>query len=252
VTLQVGHIERYNPAFEEVQSRPIRPRYITVERCGCFTGRSTDVGVVLDLMIHDIDLVLALTRSPARRVEAMGAAVLGGHEDVAQARVTFANGCIADFTASRVNPESSRGMKIWAAEGYAGLDFASRKVTLIQPAEHLRQGWIDSRRLDAGMLSSLKNELFTRHMQVQHLDVSGRYEADQLTRELREFVGCVKNDRLPRVDGTAGRDALALAGEILDRIRTHAWDGREDGAVGPQNLPTPEGWLFGTPGREAA
>src|SRR5262249_8511160 len=101
VTLQVGHVERFNPAFEELASRPIRPRYLPGERSRGFSGRSTDVGVVLDLMIHDLDVTLTLVRSPAVRVEALGLSVLGGHEDVAQARVTFANGCVADLSASR-------------------------------------------------------------------------------------------------------------------------------------------------------
>jgi predicted dehydrogenase len=242
--VQVGHIERFNPAFEELQNHPIRPRYIAAERCSGFSGRSTDVGVVLDVMIHDIDLVLTLVRSPAVRVEAMGAAVLGGNEDLAQARVTFANGCVADLTASRVHPESVRRMRLWGAEGYAGVDFASRKLTLMQPGEHLRRGRIDSRRLDPAILASLKTELFTRHLHATDVDCSGRHQADQLTRELQEFVRCARIGGAPRADAAAGRDALALASQILDRIRVHAWEGRPDGPIGPHQLPAPHGWLF--------
>jgi predicted dehydrogenase len=250
--IQVGHIERFNPAFEEVQTRPIRPRYIACERCGGFTGRSTDVGVVLDLMIHDLDLVLALTRSPVARVEALGMAVLGGHEDIAQARVTFANGCVADLSASRVHHESSRRMRMWSSEGFVSVDFARRQVTFTQPGDALRQGRIDSRRLDPATLASLKNELFTSHLPSLEVDASGRYAEDQLTRELIEFVGCVQSGRSPRVDGSAGRDALALASLVLDRIRAHAWEGRADGPKGPHELPGPRGFLFGQAGREAA
>src|SRR5262249_46987757 len=155
--LQVGHVERFNPAFEELASRPIRPRYLTCERSGGFSGRSTDVGGVLDLMIHDLDLVLALVRSPAARVESMGLWVLGGHEDVGQARIVFANGCVADLSASRVSREPARRMTVWSSEGFAAVDFARRSVTLTQPADLLRQGRIDSRRLDAATLASLKN-----------------------------------------------------------------------------------------------
>lgn len=252
VLLQVGHVERFNPAFEELASRPIRPRYVACERAGGFSGRSTDVGVVLDLMIHDLDVILSLVRSPVVRVEGMGLSVLGGHEDVAQARVTFANGCVADLSASRVSMEASRRMRVWSSEGFASVDFARRQVTLTQPADLLRQGRIDSRKLDAATLSSLKNDLFTRHLQTETFDVSQRYAADQLTRELQEFVGCVNSGRSPRVDGAAGRDALALASMILDSIRHHAWEGREDGPKGPQELPPPRGWLFGPSGREAA
>ena len=102
MTLQVGHIERFNPAFEELSRRPLRPKFVTCERLGSFTGRSTDIGVVLDLMIHDLDLLLALVRSPVRDVQALGLSVLGGHEDVAQARVVFDNGCVANLSVSRV------------------------------------------------------------------------------------------------------------------------------------------------------
>jgi predicted dehydrogenase len=95
VILQVGHIERFNPAFEELQRRPLQPKFITCERYSGFSGRSTDIGVVLDLMIHDLDLLLSVVQSPVRHVEALGVAVLGGQEDMAQARLIFENGCVA-------------------------------------------------------------------------------------------------------------------------------------------------------------
>jgi predicted dehydrogenase len=250
--LQVGHIERFNPAFEELQSRLIHPRYIICERFSGFSGRSTDVGVVLDLMIHDLDLVLALCASQPVRVEALGAAVLGGNEDLAQARVTFANGCVADLTASRIHPESVRRMRVWSAEGYAGVDLAKRQLTLMQPGQTLRRGRIDSRRIDSGLLASLKAELFTRHIQAVEVDCSQRHEADQLTRELEEFIRCVRTGQPPRVDAAAGCDAMALASRILDGIRTHAWEGRADGPIGANQLPAPRGWLFDTPAHEAA
>ena len=106
--LQVGHIERFNPAFEELQRRPLQPKFVEVERTGPFTGRSTDIGVVHDLMIHDLDLLLTLVGRQVTTVDAIGAAVLGGHEDVVNARLTFANGCVANVTASRVSPGPSR------------------------------------------------------------------------------------------------------------------------------------------------
>src|SRR5262249_25946517 len=158
-------------------------------------------------------------------------AVLGGHEDVAQARVTFASGCVADLHASRLHPEAVRRMRVWASEGFASLDFASRKVSFTQPADHLRH--LDSRRPDPPTLASLKTALFSVHLPTHEMDVSDRHADDQLTRELREFVGCVRLGGAPRVDGAAGRDALALASAILDRIRAHAWEGRDDGPHGP-------------------
>lgn len=217
--LQVGHIERFNPAFEELLSRSFRPRYLTAERCGPFTGRSLDVGVVLDLMIHDLDLILALAQAPVARVEAMGAALLGGHEDLAQARVTFANGCVADLAASRVSPEPLRRLRVFAAEGHASVDFASKHVTLMRPSEQLRQRRLDSRRLDPAALASLKAELFTRHVHVEQIDCAARHKADQLTRELEDFLGCARTGARPRVEGRAGLAALELADAVLTSLR---------------------------------
>jgi predicted dehydrogenase len=247
--LQVGHIERFNPAFEELCRRPLRPKYVSCERCGGFTGRSTDVGAVLDLMIHDLDLVLALVRSPVASVWALGVAVLGGHEDIARARVTFADGCVADFSVSRVNPAPVRRMQVWGAEGFAGVDFAKRHLTLMQPAQSLRNGHIDSRRVDASTAASLKAELFGRFVQVQEIDCAG---GDQLTAELQDFLGCVRNGGTPRVDGRAGRDAVALAARVVEGLRHHAWEGNAEGPVGPHQLPVPTGALFVPPSREAA
>jgi predicted dehydrogenase len=238
--LQIGHIERFNPAFEELLRHPLRPKFITCERYSGFSGRSTDIGVVLDLMIHDLDLVLALVQAPVRSVEALGVAVLGGNEDLAQARVTFANGCVADLKASRIHPTPVRTMHVFGPEGFAGVDFAHRHLTLMQPAESLRQRQLDSRHLDAPTLASLKAELFGRYMQVQELDCNA---GDQLTRELQEFVHCVRTGQPPRVEGSAGRDALSLASRILDSLRAHAWEG-VDGPVGPSHLPAPQGTLF--------
>jgi predicted dehydrogenase len=244
--LQVGHVERFNPAYEELCRCPLQPKYVNCERFGGFSGRSTDVGVVLDLMIHDLDLVLALVRSPVESVWAMGVAVLGGHEDLARARVTFANGCVADFAASRVNPAPVRRMQVWGAEGYAGLDFAKRHLTLVQPAESLRQGRIDSRRLDAATATSLKAELFGRHLQTQEFDCAG---GDQLTAELRDFVQSIRNRTEPRVTGVAGRDAVVLASAILDDLQRHAWDAD---FAGPRNTPMPAGTLFSASRDQAA
>ena len=247
--LQVGHIERFNPAFEAMQRLPLRPKYITSERCGGFTGRSTDVGVVFDLMIHDLDLVTTLVGSSVSSVEALGAAVLGGCEDLAQARLTFANGCVADISASRVHPVPVRQMQVWSAEGFVGADFAHRKLSLMQPAEHLRQGRMDSRRLDAGTAASLKAELFSRHLQMREVECEA---GDQLTRELQDFIRCVRTGGRPRVDGRAGRDAVALACRILDSMSAHRWDGAEEGPAGPKRLPAPLGRLFTNEAREAA
>jgi predicted dehydrogenase len=189
--LQVGHIERFNPAFEELQRRPLRPRIVQCQRYSSFTGRSTDIGAVLDLMIHDLDLLLALVGQPPAEVRATGLTLLGGHEDVADAHLTFADGCAAHLTASRVNPAALRRMLVWGPEGHGCVDFARRQVTLAQPA--------------GGAPSEPPLEIL-------ELD---RNQGDQLTRELQEFIASLRTGARPRVRGEEGRDAIAVADRIL-------------------------------------
>jgi predicted dehydrogenase len=220
--LQVGHIERFNPAFEEIRARPLHPRLIRAQRMGPFTGRSTDIGVVHDLMIHDLDLILALAPAEVRSVTATGLSVFGQHEDVASARLEFADGCVAEVAASRASPTPQRTMQVWAAEGFAELDFAQRRVTLVQPSEQVRQHGLDPRRLDPASRARIRDELFTRHLET--ITIDGRAQ-DQLTAELRHFVDCVRTGAEPRVAGRHGRDAVAVAETIVQQIRAHQWTG---------------------------
>jgi predicted dehydrogenase len=247
--VQVGHIERFNPAFEELQGRAMQPKFVECQRQGPFTGRSTDIGVVLDLMIHDLDLLVALVGSPVSRVEAVGVRLFGAHEDVANARLTFANGCVANLTASRVSAEPVRRMRLWAPEGYASVDFARRHLTLVQPSEALRQQGLDVRRLDPAGLARLKDELFGRHFQVLQVD---RKDGDQLTRELQEFIGCVRNGGRPRVGAVEACQALDLAARVLESMNAHHWDGHAGGPTGPLDVPLPLAQLFQPAEGEAA
>jgi predicted dehydrogenase len=242
--LQVGHIERFNPAFEQLRHRPMQPKFISCERLGPFTGRSTDIGVVLDLMIHDLDLLLALTGSPVGQLEAVGVSLFGGQEDVANARLHFADGCIAEATASRISVAPSRHMRVWAPEGYAHVDFRQRRLLLAQPSEQLRRRGADLTALARG-----NADAWGRHIETLEMDCN---QGDQLTRELQEFVTCVQTGAKPRVSGAEGRDALALAERVLESLRTHCWQGDSVGAAGPRQLPAPLGRLFQAGRSEAA
>ncbi len=243
VPLQVGHIERFNPAFEELAKRPIRPKFVEAERHGPFTGRSVDIGAVLDLMIHDLDLLLALVGGTVARVSAVGAVVFGGHEDMVNARLEFENGCIAHVTASRITRHPKRRLRIWAPEGYAGIDFVTRKLTLVQQSEEVRQYGLRADEMDAAAKARLKDEVFGRYLQVLNLDADRK--RDQLTAELRHFVG-LRADAAstPRVTGEDGRDALELAERVLDALRVHPWEGTPAGPHGPGGVPAPAGFLF--------
>ena len=239
--LQVGHIERFNPAFEEVKRRCLQPKYIRAERLSSFSGRSFDIGAVLDLMIHDLDLILDLVEAPVTTVEALGVCVFGPNEDMANARLHFANGAVAEVTASRVHPTPYRQMHIWGPEGYAGLDFAQRRVTLIQPSAQVRSQGLDPAKLDPASRARIKEDLFGRHLESYTIDGKSQ---DQLTCELKEFVSCVQSGSKPRADGSAGRAAVALADRILASIRSHAWTGEGHGPTGPIQIPQSAGTLF--------
>lgn len=242
--LQVGHIERFNPAFEAFSDLPMKPRYIRAERLGGFSGRSSDTGVVLDLMVHDIDLVCSLVNAELTSVSAFGVALLGGHEDIAQARLTFANGTVCDLSASRAHPEAKRRMDVWGVEGYAGVDFMTKKLMLMQPGENLRYlAEAAPSKLDAATLNSFKVELFTRHVETKTVDCS-RATGDQLTWELQDFVRAVRTSSKPRVDGQAGARAVEISNMVMDSICSHQWDGKSGHCTGPWDLPQSEGKLF--------
>ncbi len=241
VPFQVGHIERFNPAFEELARRPIRPKFVEAERHGPFTGRSIDIGAVLDLMIHDLDLLLALVGGPVTRVAAVGAAVFGGYEDMVNARLEFENGCVAHVTASRITRHPKRRLRVWAPEGYAGIDFVTRKLTLVQQSAELREYGIRAEQLDAAAKARLKDEVFGRYLQVLNLDADRKF--DQLTAELKHFIYCVRTGHTPRVSGQDGRDALELAERVLAALQAHPWEGSAEGPHGPKP-PRPAGWLF--------
>jgi predicted dehydrogenase len=219
VVLQVGHVERFNPAFHAAAPHVRNPKYIEAVRSSGFTFRSTDVGAVLDLMIHDIDLVLSLVKSPLRKVEALGASVVGGHEDVANARLEFASGCVASISASRVSYEAVRRMHVWTAESFVAVDFAARTATTVRPSEALlkRQFSVDA--LTPAQLDHYRAHFAEEHLPREQLTFDA---VDALALEIDDFIEAIRTPRQPRVTGEAGRDALAVAEEILARINAHA------------------------------
>lgn len=235
VTLQVGHVERFNPAWQTAVPWCCSPKYIRTERLSTFTFRSTDIGVVLDLMIHDLDLVLSLAQSRVRSVEAFGIGVMGDHEDAVQARLTFESGCVADLTASRISPEAKRCVQVWSLAGCVAVDLHQRKVTRYAPSPALRFGdspVAKSQRPGADV-EALKAGVFGELIEVQDLPV---HQADALTNELRDFVDCVTQGRRPLVDGAQALAAMTAADQVLKQVATHRWEGAAAGSIGPQIL----------------
>ena len=217
--LQVGHVERFNPLLALVAPRLGTPYQISCLRQGSFTFRSTDIGVVLDLMIHDIDLVLSIVRSPVVKIEAIGAALLGQHEDTAQAHLTFDSGCVATLTASRVAPIAARTMQVWSPTALATLDLATRTGTLVCPSLAVQRGEFDVERLDAAGRERLKQSLTTDHLPVQQLAAE---PVDAITAELDDFANSIRTGRAPRVGGEQGALAVEVAEEIVSCIARSA------------------------------
>jgi predicted dehydrogenase len=231
--LQVGHIERFNAATVAAQPYCKDPKYIRCERLSAYPFRSMDIGVVHDLMIHDIDLVLSMIDSPLERVEAFGIGLMGGEqEDAVQARLTFESGCVVDLSASRISPVPRRTMQVWSARGCVNIDFSKPEVTVLGPNAALFEGPSPVQlALQAGAdINQLKQDVFGRFIQVETLPVQAH---DNLTQELSQFVHCVKRQDRPWVDGQAALQAMIVAGRILDGVARHQWEGHAAGPVGP-------------------
>lgn len=215
--VQVGHIERFNPATRTAWPLVNEPRYIRAERFSPFAFRSMDIGVVLDVMIHDVDLILDLVGSPVRRVDAMGMAILGRDEDCVQARLTFENGCIADLAANRVHTDFRRSLQAFCPDRVVSVDLHAREVACFSPTDRLKFGPSPielASRPDADV-PGLKDELFGSFIQVDRPAVP---DADALTDELASFVDCVRRGTQPLVGGRAALAAMHVAHRILESI----------------------------------
>ncbi|HQU05497.1 MAG TPA: Gfo/Idh/MocA family oxidoreductase [Acidocella sp.] len=189
LVLQVGHLERFSAAHGAVTARMGKPLYIEAVRVAPFKPRGTDVSVILDLMIHDLDLILALVDEPIAHVDAVGASVASAHEDIANARIKFTNGAVATITASRISLKTERKMRIFSASGYLTVDFAARKLTLIGR--------------DIGMKLPGFEEF--------GLEQAGWEDHDALAAEHEAFFASVLDGAPVAVDAEAGKRALAAA-----------------------------------------
>ncbi len=191
----VGHTERYNPAVEAVRPLLDHPRFIEVHRLGTFPDRSLDIDVVFDLMIHDLDVVLSIVPSEVSAVEAVGVAVLTPKPDIANARLKFASGCIANITASRISKDRVRKIRIFQRDAYLSVDYAAQEVERWR----LVKGNGSMPAIDGGKLEVAQEE--------------------PLQRELADFVASVRDRRAPRVTGADGLRAIELAQKITDEMK---------------------------------
>ncbi len=187
--LQVGHVERFNPVLSALEERLTHPRFIEAHRLSPYPERSTDIGVVLDLMIHDLEIILHLVRSPVQTIDAVGVAVLSRGEDIANARLRFEDGCVANITSSRISPERMRKIRVFQEDAYLSLDYEKQSGEIYRRAE----GRITREKVEIAREEPLKHQLVS-------------------------FVECARSGRQPRVSGFQAIAALELAIEITKRI----------------------------------
>ncbi|HZF37655.1 MAG TPA: Gfo/Idh/MocA family oxidoreductase, partial [Blastocatellia bacterium] len=200
LVLQTGHIERFNPAFAALRRRIERPRFFEAHRMGVFTPRSLDIDVVMDLMVHELDIIASLVESEVVKIEAVGIPILTSKIDLANARLEFAGGCVANITASRVAGEQLRKLRVFQPNEYYSLDYAEQQVAalkLIPPKA-------------AGALPVITAE----SLQIE--------KREPLLAEIESFITAVQSRTAPEVGGADGRRALALAIEVLDKIKAHS------------------------------
>ena len=190
VILQVGHIERFNSAVLAIEPYLKKPKFIECQRLGPFHKRVKDVGVVLDLMIHDIDIVLGLMKQDVINIEAVGLSTISDYEDVANVRLMFEDGTIADITASRVTKDVVRKMRVFQEDSYVSLDYVTQEAAIFRKTED----------------KIVKEKIKIR-------------KKEPLKKELKSFIDCVKNQKRPIVSGVEGRRALQVALAIVEKIK---------------------------------
>ncbi|MFO0904468.1 MAG: Gfo/Idh/MocA family oxidoreductase [Pirellulales bacterium] len=210
--LQVGHVERFNPALDAVRPRLGRIRYLEAVRASGYSFRSTDIGVVLDLMIHDLDVILSLVAAPVVEVAAFATTVVGPHEDMAQARLTFADGCIANLTASRVQCQAERTLKIYSEGAIADIDFNGPAARILRPGAPLLDRSLRADQVPAAERNQWKDRFFQDVLPVEDLAVEKR---NAIADEQSDFVNAIRLRQAPRVTGVDGRRALDVAERIL-------------------------------------
>ncbi len=219
--LQVGLVERFNPVTAALDRLGDPPVYVEVHRLAPFHGRASDVGVVMDLMIHDLDILNHLVGEDAQEVSAVGVSVTGGHEDVANARVTFPSGCVANITASRVSETRMRRFRVFTRSGYLSLDYDSREARLVRPSRLPR--WSDRIALLAAQEPDLGDVRtsgrcapFEHSLRTERLPIA---DAEPLRSEIEALVHTVRGADHPGVPGADGLRALDLAERILADLR---------------------------------
>jgi len=206
IKLQVGHVERFNPAFLAVNNVDLKPMFIEVHRLAQFNPRGTEVSVILDLMIHDIDIILSIVKSGVKNISASGVAVLTDTPDIANARIEFDNGCVANLTSSRISMKKMRKIRLFQKDAYIGIDFLNKKTEIIKLKEEGEEN-VFAFDIETGSGSktiAIANPLVP--------------EVNAIKKELEEFVTSIQNNTRTRVNEMDGLWAMEVAHNILQKI----------------------------------
>lgn len=211
VKCQVGHVERYNPAYRALEDELLQPMFIEAHRLAQFNPRGTDVSVILDLMVHDIDIVMHLVKSPVKRISASGVSVISETADIVNARIEFDNGCVANLTASRISLKKMRKMRLFQRDAYIGIDFLEKKTEVIR----LKDGEEKAGMLDFPIdMPNGDKKLIS----VQMPDVQ---QTNAIRMELAEFAASIIEDKPVRVSVYDGYQAMDVAHQILKKMSMH-------------------------------
>lgn len=211
VKCQVGHVERYNPAFLALAQHTVQPMFVETHRLAQFNPRGTDVSVILDLMIHDIDIILHLVKSPVRRISASGVAVLSETADIANARIEFDNGCVANLTSSRISLKKMRKMRLFQRDAYIGIDFLEKKTEVIR----LKEAG------EAEAMMDLPIDMGNGEKKVISVQLPEIAPNNAIRMELQEFVDAIAYDKPVRVSAYDGYLAMDVAHQVLKKMSLH-------------------------------
>jgi predicted dehydrogenase len=211
VKCQVGHVERYNPALLALGDQPLNPMFIEAHRLAQFNPRGTDVAVILDLMIHDIDIVLHLVQSEVKRISASGVAVLSETADIANARIEFDNGCVANLTSSRISLKKMRKMRLFQRDAYIGIDFLNKNTEVIR----MKEDGAAPGKMDFPL------ELADGSQKIISVQMPEVVEGNAIRSELSEFVDTVLHDKPVRISVYDGYRAMDVAHQILKKMSLH-------------------------------
>lgn len=215
LVLQAGYIERFNPTIVAIKKLSIKPKFIECHRLSPFTFRSADIGVVLDLMIHDIDIILHITGSKVKKFDAVGVNVISDKEDIANVRIQFENGCVANITASRVSLTPMRKMRLFSEDSYISIDYQKKDALIYKKSPKLTLKSLNISEMDISTIADLKSYVFGDLLKIERVNMD---DYEPLKKELESFVDCVVEQKKPVVSGEEGLKAIEVANDIVCEI----------------------------------